>query len=101
MRAESLIGKCIEGRTAKDVIRSIEEEAPDVSRVRSQLIRDFRNAQVILDPRSVVAESTCIKIVSTVGLDEDSRSILMNICDVYSRTYPEVEVLIAAHTKKP
>lgn len=94
-RAEDLIGKCIEGRAARDVIRSIEEDIPDALSVRAHLIKDLRSAGLSLSNREVVAERTCIKIATTEELTEESRSILRSVCDTYARTYPEIEVLVA------
>ena len=95
MRAEDLINKCIEGRAARDVIRSIEEEIPDVQSVRMHLLNDSRLAGVPLDSRDVIVEDACIKLVGLDELSEDSRSIIMRICDTYSRTYPEINVLVS------
>lgn len=95
MRAEDLINKCVEGRAAKDVIRSLEEETLDPKSVRLHILRDFRLAGVPLNSRDVTVESACIKIDASRRMHENSRSNLMRICDVYSRTYPEINVLVA------
>jgi hypothetical protein len=90
-----LITKCVEGRAARDVIRSLEEELPDVQSVRSQLLKDCRSAGVVLEGHDVTVEGTQIRVHPRTSLRESSRRALMSICDAYLRTYPEVDVLLA------
>jgi hypothetical protein len=78
------------------VIRSIEEEIPDAKFIRSHLLKDLRLAGIELENHEVVAEGTCIKISTKEELTEESRGILMRVCDTYSRTYSEIEVLVAS-----
>ena len=92
---DELITKCIEGRAARDVIRSLEEELPDTQSLRAQLLNDCRAAGIVLGGHEVIAESTQLKVIPRKPLKENTRRILMNICDTYLRTYPEIDVLLA------
>lgn len=94
-RVEDLINKCVEGRAARDIVKSIEEELPDASDVRMHLLKDLNRLGVRIPPSDVQAEDACIKVSIDKSLMENRGAEVMGIAETYSRTYPEVEVLVA------
>ncbi len=98
--AEELISKCVEGRAPQDIIRSIEEELPDVNSIRMHLMKDLNRLGFGIKNKDIRAENTCIKVSVREEILKERRSDLMFICDTYSRIYPEVEVFAVAKSEE-
>lgn len=92
---EDLINKCASGRAAQELVESIQDELPDVKTVKMHLMRDINRAGIKVRSSDLTYEDTCIKIAFAEEVTPFHRSRLMAICDTYSSTYPEIEVLLA------
>lgn len=99
--AEDLISKCVQGRAARDVLRSIEEEIPDTNSLRMNLLKDLNRVGIRIKSSDIIADKTCIKVSVDEELMTSRCSEIMQIADAYSRTYHEIEVLIATLEAKP
>jgi len=95
LRVEDIISKCLEGKAPRDVIRSIEEELPDISTVRMHLMTDLNRLGFCVRSKDILAEGDCIKVSVPQRIFDKRSSDLMHVCDTYSRTYAEIEVLAA------
>ena len=76
-------------RLARDIIESLEEDSVDPRSVRVSVLRDLK--LMGLSEVQVVVDEYSLKLESAFNSD---RNTLMQICDVYSRTYPEIEFLV-------
>jgi len=99
-RVEGVISDRTRGMSARDLLSMLEADTPDTRIVRAQLLKDLHSVGVDLDPSEVTAEGTCIKVQVSRALSEDTRSVLLGVCDTYSRTYPEIELLSAVFRRK-
>lgn len=98
---EELISKCVQGKIAQDILRSIEEELPDANSLRKSLVTDFNRIGIPIKLSDVLVESMCIKVSVSEKIMSARSSDVMSIADTYSRTYPEIEVLVASFCTKP
>ena len=93
--AEDLISKCVQGRAPRDILRAIEEEIPDTNSLRMHLLRDMNRVGIRINPSDVIADTTCIKVSVSEEIMTSRCSDIMHIADTYSRTYHEIEVVVA------
>lgn len=94
MRARDLISKCMEGGAPHDIIQSIEEELPDTRSIRLHIIKDLKSRRIRVEANCVKADESTICIQLSESVHASRKGELLNLVDVYSRTYPEVDVVI-------
>lgn len=92
---EALISKCVEGRAPRDIVRELEEDLPNVSHVRSDVMKALRRAGYDLGNESIKIENGAITVSLPQDVMSESKAQICVILETFGRTYPEIEFLLS------
>lgn len=90
---DDIIGKCVEGKVARHVLESLEEEWILPEDIKKDLVRDLQREGIPIKFSEITVEGSSIRIAHSLNLSEESVGKLREVVEIYTKIYPENEVL--------
>ena len=87
MKGEELISKCVAGKTSSSIIKELEEELPDSTSLRLELLSYLKRLGV---PAKIKVDESYIKVSVSVEFREDVNLVI----DTYMQVYPEYNFFV-------